>query len=65
MLMMGHRPGGMGGWPEIRTLGRLDKARLSIDDVTARTLEQKLDSFERLDRSSPAPKRRNNALHEI
>ena len=28
----------------------LDKARLSIDDVTVRTLEYKLDSSERLDR---------------
>ena len=44
----------------------LDKARLSIDDVTARTLEYKLDSLERLDRMlASAEARRNNALHEI
>ena len=44
----------------------LDKARLSIDDVTQRTLEYKLDSFERLDRMlASAETRRNNALHEI
>ena len=44
----------------------LDKARLSIDDVTAMTLERKLDSFERLDRMlASAEARRNNALHEI
>ena len=44
----------------------LNKARLSIDDVAARTLEYKLDSFERLDRMlASAEARRNNALHEI
>ncbi len=44
----------------------LDKAQLSIDDVTARTLEYKLDSFERFDRMlASAEARRNNALREI
>ncbi len=44
----------------------LSDANLSIDDVTARTMELRLDSIERLDRllaSSEA--RRNNALREI
>jgi len=44
----------------------LAKAGLTIDEVTARTLESKLDSFERLDRMlASAEARRNNALHEI
>ena len=44
----------------------LHKAQLSIDDVTAKTLECKLDSFERLDRMlASAEARRNNALREI
>ena len=44
----------------------LDKAGLTIDEVTAMTLESKLDSFERLDRMlASAEARRNNALHEI
>ncbi len=44
----------------------LSDANLSIDDVTAKTMEVRLDSIERLDRllaSSEA--RRNNALREI
>ena len=44
----------------------LHKAQLSVDDVTAKTLESKLDSFERLDRMlASAEARRNNALREI
>ena len=44
----------------------LKKAGLSIDDVTAQTLDSKLDSFERLDRLlASAEARRNNALREI
>ena len=44
----------------------LHKAQLSVDDVTAKTLECKLDSFERLDRMlASAEARRNNALREI
>ena len=44
----------------------LAKAGLTIDEVTAKTLEKKLDSFERLDRMlASAEARRNNALREI
>ena len=44
----------------------LDKAGLTIDEVTAKTLEYKLDSFEQLDRMlASAEARRNNALREI
>jgi hypothetical protein len=44
----------------------LDKAGLTIDEVTAKTLESKLDSFERLDRTlASAEACRNNALREI
>ena len=44
----------------------LEKAQLSIEDVTAEALESKIDSFERLDRMlSSAEARRNNALREI
>ena len=46
--------------------GALQKARLTIEDVMAKTLEGEIDSFERFDRilaSSEA--RRNNALSEI
>ena len=46
--------------------GALQKAQLTIEDVMAKTLEGKIDSFERFDRllaSSEA--RRNNALREI
>ena len=44
----------------------LDKAGLTTDEVTAKTLESKLDSFERLDRMlASAEARRNNALREI
>ena len=45
----------------------LDKARLSIDDVTQRTLEYKLDSFERLDRmlASAETRRRCSPCHLI
>jgi hypothetical protein len=44
----------------------LNKAGLTIDEVTARTLESKLDSFERLDRLlASAEARRNNPLREI
>jgi hypothetical protein len=44
----------------------LAKAGLTIDDATAKTMESKLDSFERLDRMlASAEARRNNALREI
>jgi hypothetical protein len=44
----------------------LAKAGLTIDEATAKTLERKLDSFERLDRIlASAEARRNNALREI
>ena len=44
----------------------LDKAGLTLDEVTAKTFESKLDSFERLDRMlASAEARRNNALREI
>ena len=44
----------------------LTRAGLTIDEVTARTLESKLNSFERLDRMlASAEARRNNALREI
>jgi protein-tyrosine-phosphatase len=44
----------------------LAKAGLTIDDATAKTIESKLDSFERLDRMlASAEARRNNALREI
>jgi hypothetical protein len=44
----------------------LRKAQLSLDDVTAETLECNLESFERLDRMlASAEARRNNALREI
>ena len=44
----------------------LAKAGLTIDEVTAKTLEKKLDFFQRLDRMlASAEARRNNALREI
>jgi hypothetical protein len=44
----------------------LAKAGLTIDDATAKTMESKLDSFERLDRMlASAEARQNNALREI
>jgi hypothetical protein len=44
----------------------LAKAGMTIDEVTAKTLESKLDSFERLDRMlASLEARRNNALREI
>ena len=44
----------------------LKTAELTIDAVTAKTLESKIDSFERLDRMlSSAEARRNNALRDI
>jgi hypothetical protein len=44
----------------------LAKAGLTIGEATAKTLEEKLDSFERLDRLlASAEARRNNALREI
>ena len=44
----------------------LNKAGLTVDEATARTLENKLDSFERLDRMlASAEARRNNAFREI
>jgi hypothetical protein len=47
-------------------MAALSAAGLTIDEVTAKTVESKLDSFERLDRmSASAEARRNNALREI
>jgi hypothetical protein len=47
-------------------MAALSAAGLTIDEVTAKTLESKLDSFERLDRMlTSAEARRNNALREI
>ena len=44
----------------------LAKAGLTIDEVTAKTLESKIDVFERIDRMlASAEARRNNALREI
>jgi hypothetical protein len=44
----------------------LDKAGLTIDEVTAKTLEFKIDVVERIDRMlASAEARRNNALREI
>jgi hypothetical protein len=44
----------------------LAKAALALDEVTAKTLEHKIDVFERLDRMlASAEARRNNALREI
>jgi hypothetical protein len=44
----------------------LAKADLTIDEATAKTLESKLDSFERLDRMlASSEARRNNALREV
>ena len=44
----------------------LDAAGLTINEITAKTLEHNLDSFERLDRMlASAEARRNNALREI
>jgi hypothetical protein len=44
----------------------LTKAGMTIDEVTAKTLESKLDSYERLDRMlASLEARRNNALREI
>ena len=44
----------------------LNKAGLNIDEVTAKTVESKLDSFELLDRmSARAEARRNKALDVI
>jgi hypothetical protein len=47
-------------------MAALSAAGLTIDEVTAKTVESKLDSFERLDRMLvSAEARRNNALREI
>ena len=44
----------------------LEKAGLTVDEVTAETLHANLDSFEQLDRmQASAEARRNNALREI
>jgi hypothetical protein len=44
----------------------LKRAGMTIDAVTAKTVERKIDSFERLDRMlASAEARRNNALREI
>jgi protein-tyrosine-phosphatase len=44
----------------------LKKAQLTMEDVTAKTLEDKIDPFERFDRMlASSEARRNNALREI
>jgi hypothetical protein len=44
----------------------MKKAQLTMEDVTAKTLEDKIDSFERFDRMlASLEARRNNALREI
>jgi protein-tyrosine-phosphatase len=44
----------------------LAKAGLTMEEVTAKTLEKKIDVFERIDRMlASAEARRNNALREI
>jgi hypothetical protein len=44
----------------------LNRAGLTIDDVTAKTAEEKIDTLERLDRMlASAEARRNNALREL
>ena len=44
----------------------LQKAQLTMEDVMAETLEDKIDSFERFDRMlAGSEARRNNALREI
>jgi hypothetical protein len=44
----------------------LSKAGLTIEEVTAKTLEKKIDVFEKVDRMlASAEARRNNALREI
>ena len=58
------------GQPGTKTLEKKSRLRstagLTTDEVTAKTLESKLDSFERLDRMmASAEARRNNALREI
>jgi hypothetical protein len=70
------------GYPETKNLGEswaagndaartkvdviLKKAGLTIEEVTAKTLEKKIDVFERIDRMlASAEARRNNALREI
>jgi hypothetical protein len=46
--------------------GALRTAQLTMDDVMAETLEDKIDSFERFDRLLASSEvRRNNALREI
>ena len=51
---------------EKEVAAKLAGARLTFEDVTAKTVEIKLDFFERLDRMmASAEARRNNALREI
>jgi hypothetical protein len=51
---------------QVEVATALEKAQLSIDDAMAKTLERKIDSFERIDRTlASAEARRNNALREI
>ena len=46
--------------------GALRKAGLTIDEIAAKTAEEKIDTLERLDRMlASAELRRNNALREI
>lgn len=47
-------------------VGALQKAQLTMEDVMAKSLEDKIDSFERFDRMlASSEARRNNALREI
>ncbi len=61
-LFAGMRPRRL----SLRGARALDAAGLTINEITAKTLEHYLDSFERLDRMlASAEARRNNALREI
>jgi hypothetical protein len=49
-----------------KVAAELQKAQLTMEDVMAETLEDKIDSFERFDRLlASLEARRNNALREI
>jgi hypothetical protein len=58
------------GWGSKRARQEVDailaKADLTMEEVTGKTFESKIDVFERIDRmSASAEARRNNALREI
>jgi hypothetical protein len=63
-LGQGWRAGNKDARKEVEAA--LKRAGLAIDAVTAKTIESKIDSFERLDSMlASAEARRNNALREI